>query len=70
MPPKRDPRLEKAAQLFADAPDTLKMTIPMVIRATGFSDEEAKDRTLQQRVHRKAKELQNKSATSLQSVLH
>ncbi len=61
---KWDPRLEKAAWLIADAPDTLKTTILMVMREKGFSDDEAKDYTLQQRVHCQAKELQNKSATS------
>ncbi len=37
MPPKRDPQVEKAAKLFAAALDALKMTLPMVMRATGFS---------------------------------
>lgn len=57
MSHKRGPWLEKAARLFADAPNSLKMTIPMVMMVKGFSDGEAKDNTLQQRVRLQAKEL-------------
>ncbi len=48
MPPKSDPQVDKAAKLFVAAPNALKMTLPMVMRATGFLGGEAKDRSLHQ----------------------
>jgi len=57
MPKKRDRRVERAAKLVAFAPNSLKVNVPKAMRAEGFSDQEASDRSLQQKVRRRAKEL-------------
>ncbi len=50
MATKRDYHQEKAAWLFADTLDALKMTDLMVMRAKWIIDEEAMDHSSYQRV--------------------
>ncbi len=43
MLPKKVQRLDKAARLFANIPDAIKMTILMAMRVSGYSDKDAND---------------------------
>ncbi len=61
MPPKRDPKLDKVAQIFTDAPNTLTTTIQMVTRAKGFTEKDVIDQALHQRVCHQANKFKKTS---------
>ncbi len=57
MPPKQDPRLDRAAKLLASASEDIKLKVPEAMRAKGYSTKDSKNRTLQQKVRQRASKL-------------
>ena len=61
MPPKLNRRLKRAAKLLSSVSEDVKLKVPEAMRAKGYSDSEARDRSLQQQVRRLAKKLKSET---------